>query len=1038
MKKEIRLIVIVGLVIIVLILLLSVFSNASKKSSEEGVLATILDLFNLKWLAELTTLNGEYGNCLNDDDCSGNQFCNLDTEKCETLTTPSDDSSGNDEGAMADAGAGSSNTKGPGLVKGDADVCSENWGMSWSDSYCETDEATGKDKAVYFEDVMVSDGVDEEGNEIPGVVGCTYEDVCDGDYEMCEVNTVTNLAECVTTCGPCTGQDTIASQLGIADKKYSQTCTDQITMIEDEFDCSPKYNCVNNQVVKEYYDDKQKKMVTEVVKKCGECEYCGADVEARCDYIADGGEYPEEDDDGWVEDAGYYKCQPVEEGTTCKGETGTPTCTGSNCKSGCGLDPASSGYACYSEATLKDKDNNIIYNPKTLKGSERPLLPTVSSDSGVMKFNYDPKYNEDLQCVEVSVPSVRNSQKPEGCEDSSGTSSGNPSQSSCPNGVCPLNSNPSSEDSCSADNPMMKAINNKFEEAKHEEIRRQMSQIEDDLAQRYTQNPDRNNQRDKLLTGTSGDKIVEGILALEHLSYISEVYGDKIPTNLENLDFVEEDLDYYFEKNQGEQNPQYTQYLVNRANQGPEEARKALKELYNDYQFAQHYGGDTRKACNMLSNEIKRNLYQMVVTHEYGIQEADQFLKIWYPESQGLSEEDWYRLAGTDNWLSRRDFELRRSDLIHDFNEKYCGAPSYDSLKQQIDENLNYKKDLIDAYNAAIKLVDNQGCEAIQKLCDGINTPEGENDEEKMEMLQGTISNSCCESSEDLLNKAKAACLDSDFQLLANYGDNSKLPDDVYHKIGSPYDNNVRPTFKYFGPPEVDGDTLYNDGGRVQVPSFKTYPYSFLTSGQKSWYENSLSTSHPFQPANNLLIAAGGIGIGSGIAAGNYLRTGIALAGWHIGTEVAGIALEKTNPISVDLGVDFVTAAGFAVSGAFAKIPRDSKFGLVTDESTGRLKLETGKNLDPKKVVREIPREEMEKLVECAQAKSAEPAPGCFLAGTPILMADGSYKNIQDVLIGDKVVGYDIFNNKPVDVDVTTTFVRPATSYRIIEYEVVE
>ena len=74
----------------------------------------------------------------------------------------------------------------------------------------------------------------------------------------------------------------------------------------------------------------------------------------------------------------------------------------------------------------------------------------------------------------------------------------------------------------------------------------------------------------------------------------------------------------------------------------------------------------------------------------------------------------------------------------------------------------------------------------------------------------------------------------------------------------------------------------------------------------------------------------------------------------------------------------------------------------------------------------------------CKPSPAPTSKPGCFLADTPILMADRSYKNIQDVLEGDKVVGYDIFNNKPVDVDVTTTFKRPSEGYRIIEYEVVE
>ena len=63
---------------------------------------------------------------------------------------------------------------------------------------------------------------------------------------------------------------------------------------------------------------------------------------------------------------------------------------------------------------------------------------------------------------------------------------------------------------------------------------------------------------------------------------------------------------------------------------------------------------------------------------------------------------------------------------------------------------------------------------------------------------------------------------------------------------------------------------------------------------------------------------------------------------------------------------------------------------------------------------------------------------GSFLADTKIMMADGSYKNIQDILLGEEVMAYDIFNNKPEIAPVTYTFNYPEASYRIIEYEVVE
>jgi hypothetical protein len=37
---------------------------------------------------------------------------------------------------------------------------------------------------------------------------------------------------------------------------------------------------------------------------------------------------------------------------------------------------------------------------------------------------------------------------------------------------------------------------------------------------------------------------------------------------------------------------------------------------------------------------------------------------------------------------------------------------------------------------------------------------------------------------------------------------------------------------------------------------------------------------------------------------------------------------------------------------------------------------------------------------------------GCFDAGTPVLMADGTYKNIEDIIIGDCVKSYNVYTNK--------------------------
>ena len=68
--------------------------------------------------------------------------------------------------------------------------------------------------------------------------------------------------------------------------------------------------------------------------------------------------------------------------------------------------------------------------------------------------------------------------------------------------------------------------------------------------------------------------------------------------------------------------------------------------------------------------------------------------------------------------------------------------------------------------------------------------------------------------------------------------------------------------------------------------------------------------------------------------------------------------------------------------------------------------------------------------------KCQKETPGCFLADTLIKMADGTYKNIQDILVGEKVTAFDIINNKPGNAEITTTFVRPDNDYIVVEYHV--
>jgi len=59
---------------------------------------------------------------------------------------------------------------------------------------------------------------------------------------------------------------------------------------------------------------------------------------------------------------------------------------------------------------------------------------------------------------------------------------------------------------------------------------------------------------------------------------------------------------------------------------------------------------------------------------------------------------------------------------------------------------------------------------------------------------------------------------------------------------------------------------------------------------------------------------------------------------------------------------------------------------------------------------------------------------GCFLEDTKVLLEDSSYKNIQDIKVGERVTAYDIEKDIPVNATITTTFIRNETKYRIIEY----
>jgi len=53
--------------------------------------------------------------------------------------------------------------------------------------------------------------------------------------------------------------------------------------------------------------------------------------------------------------------------------------------------------------------------------------------------------------------------------------------------------------------------------------------------------------------------------------------------------------------------------------------------------------------------------------------------------------------------------------------------------------------------------------------------------------------------------------------------------------------------------------------------------------------------------------------------------------------------------------------------------------------------------------------------------------PACFLSGTKVLMADGSYKEIQDIQSGNFVASYDLINNAPAISRVKQLLIHPDT-----------
>jgi len=120
----------------------------------------------------------------------------------------------------------------------------------------------------------------------------------------------------------------------------------------------------------------------------------------------------------------------------------------------------------------------------------------------------------------------------------------------------------------------------------------------------------------------------------------------------------------------------------------------------------------------------------------------------------------------------------------------------------------------------------------------------------------------------------------------------------------------------------------------------------------------------------------------------------------------------------------------FSPDGPEIKISVKDGDGLYEVTSLANLKREADA------VLGKQTQETLQELAE-SRGQGKDNVGGCFLAGTKILMADGSYKNIEDILLGDKVVAYDLVNEVPVESEVSTTFKRLETKYYIIEYEVI-
>lgn len=161
----------------------------------------------------------------------------------------------------------------------------------------------------------------------------------------------------------------------------------------------------------------------------------------------------------------------------------------------------------------------------------------------------------------------------------------------------------------------------------------------------------------------------------------------------------------------------------------------------------------------------------------------------------------------------------------------------------------------------------------------------------------------------------------------------------------------------------------------------------------------------------------------------------------QIGTGKLG---EEKDAINVYVGPVVVSDAkscafSYALNGIFAGTIALTEIKYIHNLYT---LLEKAK-LTETPVARAIINDNYARAAQKAKARTArtrklpvEGQPGCFLANTKIKMADGSYKNIQDIKEGEKVMAYDIEEDRAVKADITKTFKRQAEDYLIIDYEV--